>query len=117
MPKPLAFVIEDDPALSEIFSIALQDDFETRTIVDGDAALAQLAQTVPAVIVLDLHLPNISGADVFAKIRADKRFANTRVILSTADAVQAEVLREQADFVLLKPVNPLQLRDLASRLR
>jgi CheY-like chemotaxis protein len=116
MPKPLAIIIEDDPLLSKIFSITLQNNFEIETIVDGAWAMPRLQQVVPALIVLDLHLPNVSGREILTQIRADPRMAVTRVIVTTADALMADLLQDEADIVLLKPVSPTQLRELAERL-
>jgi len=116
MTKLFALIIEDDPEIGKILSVSLQSKFETQIIANGDVALSKLAQVVPALIILDLHLPNVSGMDILAQIRADQRFAGTRVILCTADSLGVESLRRQADFVLLKPISPSQLSELASRL-
>jgi two-component system cell cycle response regulator DivK len=92
--KPVALIVEDDSKLAFIFAEALRmADFETETVQDGQAALDRLAVTTPAVVVLDLHLPYLSGLDILAQIRADQRLAQTRVILATADATKAELLR------------------------
>ena len=116
--QPFALIIEDDASLSVIFAQALQDaEFETEVIEDGDAALARLAETVPSVVVLDLHLPHVSGDKILERIRTDERLAETRVMLATADALMAERLRGDADLVLLKPISFNQLRELAARLR
>ncbi len=116
MSKPLALIIEDDPEIANILSLALKNDFEVESITDGYAAIMRLAQIVPALIVLDLHLPEVSGMDVFVRIRSDARLTETKVIICSADALRADVLRGQADLVLLKPVSPGQLRELASRM-
>ncbi len=116
MTKLFALIIEDDPEIGQILSVSLQSKFETQIIANGDVALSKLAQVVPALIILDLHLPNVSGVDILAHIRADQRFDRTRIILCTADSLRVESLRRQADFVLLKPISPSQLRELASRL-
>jgi two-component system response regulator BaeR len=113
-----ALIIEDDPDLSSIFAEALGTaGYETEVILDGQAALDRLADVNASVIVLDLHLPNVSGQTILEHIRSDARFEKTRVIVTTADAVMAELLRDQADFVLIKPISFGQLRDLASRLK
>ncbi len=118
MTNPFALIIEDDPKLATIFAEALQmAEFETEIVQDGKTALARLAATTPAVVVLDLHLPHVPGQDILAQIRADGRLAKTRVMLATADALTAESLRGKADLVLLKPISFHQLRDLAKRLR
>jgi two-component system KDP operon response regulator KdpE len=118
MEKSLALIIEDDQKLGDIFSLSLQAaEFETEIVTDGKVALARLAATRPDLVVLDLHLPHVSGEKILQHIRADVRLANTRVMLVTADALMAEGLLGEADLVLLKPISPAQLRDLASRLR
>ena len=117
MKKPLAFIVEDDPQLGEIYSITLQAEFDTETFADGQAALERLRQVVPAIIVLDLNLPKVSGIDVLRQIHQDERLANSRVIIASADSNQSALLSEEADIVILKPVSPAQLRELASRLR
>jgi CheY-like chemotaxis protein len=115
--KYLAFVIEDDPDLSVIFAAALQSaGFETEIINDGGKALARLAEQAPSLVILDLHLPHLSGVNALRQIHSDRQLLNTRVVVCTADAAMADELREQADLVLLKPVTYSQLRDLAIRL-
>jgi CheY-like chemotaxis protein len=116
MSKPLALIIEDDLEIGNIISISLENEFETERCMDGETALSRLAQVIPVLIVLDLHLPNVSGADIFTQIRSDTRLEKTKVILCTADALMADLLRNQADLILLKPISPSQLRQLASRL-
>jgi two-component system, cell cycle response regulator DivK len=117
MTNPLALIIEDDHKLAIIFAQALRmAEFEPEIIQDGNTALARLAVTLPAVVVLDLHLPYVSGLEILQQIRADERLNQTQVILATADALMADTLRQEADLVLLKPISFSQLRDLASRL-
>ena len=114
----LALIIEDDENQAPIFAQALKmAEFETETISDGQAALDRLAVIVPDLVLLDMHLPHVSGDIILHQIRADERLVKTRVMLATADAVMAENLRDKSDLVLLKPISFTQLRDLAKRLR
>lgn len=117
MTKPIAFIIEDDPQLSQIFTLTLSELFETEAITDGTQALVRLADVVPKLIVLDINLPGASGAQILHSVRADPRFDLTRVILATANPRQADELRDKADIVLLKPVSIAQLRDFAERMK
>jgi len=118
MTKPLALIIEDDRKLADIFSLALRSaEFETEVVHDGAQALSRLAAVVPAIVVLDMHLPHVSGKEILSQIQADERFVRTRVIITTADALIADDLRDDTDLVLLKPVSVTHLRDMASRLR
>jgi DNA-binding response OmpR family regulator len=112
-----ALIIEDDSDLALIFAQALQAaGFDTGIVQHGDHALARLAVATPDIVVLDLHLPHVSGADILRQIRADERLARTRVIVATADPRLADMLLDQPDLVLLKPISFSQLRDLAARL-
>ena len=112
--QPLAIIIEDEIDLADIFTSALQAaGVETETITDGEAALARLAEIVPDVVVLDLHLPGVDGTQIFEYIRSETRFDGTRVIIASADAGLAQTL--DADLVLLKPISFSQLRDLTRR--
>ena len=115
--KPIALIIEDDEDLSIIFSEALNAaGFQTETIRNGQLALERLREVTPEVVSLDMHLPGVSGLDILKFIRAEKRLALTNVVVTTADAVMAEQVRETADFVLIKPITFGQLRDLTARL-
>jgi DNA-binding response OmpR family regulator len=117
MTKHSALIIEDDPALNEIMAITLKADFEIETCIDGKAGLARLREVTPHIVVLDLNLPGASGREILTTIRSNERFAKTRVIITTADERQAETMTDEVDIVLLKPVSPVQLRELALRLR
>lgn len=117
-PNYLAFIIEDDARLASICSITLeQANYETEIIQDGQIAIQRLAAVIPDVVILDLHLPSVSGADILKQIRADQRLTRTRVIIITADLFRAETLRPQADAVLIKPVSPIRLQGLITKLR
>jgi DNA-binding response OmpR family regulator len=118
MAKNTAFVIEDDPDLSEIFSRALQKaGFEVESILDGKIAQTRLGETIPGVIVLDMHLPHVDGPALLKQIRADQRLAKAKVIIATADNAQAEFYRSMANIVMIKPITFSQLRDISARLK
>ncbi len=115
--KPLALIIEDNPEQQNIFSQAIKmAGFSVEVIDDGEKAMQRLAKVTPHLIVLDLHLPTISGDEILRRIRADERLASVSVILATADPLLAETLSAESDLVLLKPISFIQLRDLAKRL-
>jgi DNA-binding response OmpR family regulator len=116
--KPLALIVEDEDQLADIFTQAMKlADFETQTIADGQKAIEALSNLIPAVVILDLYLPGASGDKVLAYIRNETRLEKVIVVLTTFDSLLADNLREQSDFVLLKPVSFSQLRDLGIQLR
>jgi DNA-binding response OmpR family regulator len=113
----LALIIEDDEDLALIFAEALRTvNYEVETIADGGQAQQRLDEVAPYLILLDMHLPRVSGADLLSKIRADKRLKGVTIIITTADARMAEMYGNMADFVMVKPISFVQLRDLTARL-
>jgi two-component system cell cycle response regulator DivK len=115
-----ALIIEDDEDLASIFAEALRGvGFEVELAADGEVAQERLKNgTPPFLVLLDMHLPHVSGADLLTNIiKKDPRFAKTIVIITTADARMGEAYTEQVDFVMIKPISFVQLRDLTSRLR
>jgi chemosensory pili system protein ChpA (sensor histidine kinase/response regulator) len=118
MAQPLALVVDDEPDLIFIFSEALRlAGFEVITARDGREALARLAETVPAVVTLDMNLPFVGGEALLKHIRSSARLASTRVIIITGQTQMAHNLRETADLVLVKPIRMDQLSEMAQRLR
>jgi CheY-like chemotaxis protein len=116
----LGLIIEDDEDLASIFAEALRGvGFDVELVADGETAQDRLRNgPTPFLILLDMHLPHVSGADLLTNvIKNDERFAKSIVIITTADARMGEAYTEQVDFVMIKPISFVQLRDLTSRLK
>jgi two-component system, OmpR family, alkaline phosphatase synthesis response regulator PhoP len=112
-----ALIIEDSPELNLLFSEALNESgFITESIYDGQEAQLRLQTIEPALILLDLHLPQVSGADLLTQIRQDPRLKDCIVIVASADGTWTSILSEQADYMMNKPISYIQLRDLCSRI-
>ncbi len=113
---PLAFVIEDDYDASEIYSTALEMiGYTVEVMHSGDEAIQRLTTDPPSMIVLDWHLPHMSGRDILARIREDKRLDDLLIFVASADSQAAESVRAEVDLVLQKPVTYSQLSDFAKR--
>ena len=116
MSKPYALIIEDDPKLSVIFQTALeQAEFETAIDLNGDKYHALLDKAEPALVILDLHLPFASGAEILEVIRA--RYPKTVIAVVTADFIKAKTLTGKADHVLIKPVSVASLLKIAESVK
>jgi DNA-binding response OmpR family regulator len=118
MMKPLALIVEDDHMLADIFSRTLMDiDYETMIMPDGLAALRWLNHHVPDLLVLDMHLPHVSGEKVLKKIHKDARFEMMRIMVVTADAAMAAQLEGYITLTLIKPVDLVDMQKLSERLK
>ncbi len=114
--RSLVLIVEDDIELSDIFSTVLQaNGAETLIVRDGNLALERIESMMPDAVILDMHLPNVSGAEILGQIRANPKLANVKVIVATADALLAQMSDKAADLVLLKPVSYMQLTSLVAR--
>ncbi|MEW6287525.1 MAG: response regulator [Chloroflexota bacterium] len=116
----LALIIEDDLDLADIFAEALRSvGFTVEHATDGKKAQERLLNgEAPYLILLDMHLPHISGGQLLTDIlKKDSRFDKTIIIITTADARMGEAYGDLVDFVMIKPISFVQLRDLTARLK
>lgn len=113
-----ALIIEDDPRLGEIFSMALQNaGFETYLDPDGDRYQAFLENNCPDLILLDMHLPFASGAEIARDIRENGLCPGALIVVATADLHVNKDNLPHADEVLIKPVQVNRLMNLAERIK
>src|SRR6202140_1181736 len=116
--KPLGriLVVEDDPAVQK----ALKRLFESEGYVveiqaNGQAALESFRSAAPAVIILDLRLPKLSGNDLCKEIKAQAPTQPIIVLSATSDVSDKVLLLELgADDYVTKPFSP---RELLARVR
>ncbi len=67
--KPLALIIEDNEDQNLVFTNALmQAGYNTELIQDGATAMKRLAEVVPEIVILDLHIPGINGGLLLREI-------------------------------------------------
>lgn len=117
MSEHLALIIEDNEDQAEIMARALQlAGFSTEIAHTGNEALMKLATLRPLLVLLDLNLPDISGTSILFQIRSEPRLRGTRIIVATLEPQVSELIRQRADAVLTKPLDLVQLCNLATRL-
>jgi CheY-like chemotaxis protein len=115
-------VVDDDDLIRETVTAALEDDgYIVTEARDGAAALNILyACSEPMVILLDLRMPKLDGAEVLAAVAADHRLAKQNAfILVTADnktitLTFAHLLAQLEVPVLKKPFDLDELLDLVA---
>jgi CheY-like chemotaxis protein len=100
-----ALVVEDDTfTLSALAEILEDDGYDVHTASNGFSALRQVAATQPAVILLDIVLPERSGLEVLEELRADPVHRDMAIVLISGrlESMSPAELAE-ADGVLGKP--------------
>ena len=112
MPQRI-LVVDDTPANVKLFSDLLSaKGYVVTTAVNGELALASIAQAPPDLVLLDVMMPGLSGYDVTRKIRENPATALLPVVLATSlDPNQERLkgLEAGADDFLSKPVNQAEL--------
>ena len=74
MTLPLALIVDDSVGIARIFASLLQQTgYAVAVAYDGTTAATMLAETEPALVVLDLLLPYHSGETLLTQIRSDPR--------------------------------------------
>ena len=118
MEKPFALIIEDDRDIAALFRHVLDiAGYHTEIEMPGKEAMKHLHSVQPDIVLLDLHLPGVSGVQILEQMRADERLKLVPVVVVTAYSRDADSLPVEPDLVLLKPVNLEQLSNLVQRLR
>jgi DNA-binding response OmpR family regulator len=119
MPKSV-LIIEDDPDIAESVRYNLASEgFAATVAVTGEQglALALDMQNAPAVIILDLMLPGISGSDLCRRLRRENQTRRTPIIMLTAKTSEADRIAGLdlgADDYIAKPFS---VRELTARVR
>ena len=115
LPKSKVLLIEDDERLANLIAEYLESyEFDVTVIHRGDIAVLAVQEHRPALVILDLMLPNMDGMEVCRRIRG---FSNVPVLILTArvnDFDQVAGLETGADDYVVKPVEP---RVLVARAR
>ena len=112
---PLILVVDDEQSYRDALSIALQrEGFLVETAADGPEAIARFDATRPALVLLDVMLPKISGVDVCRDLRARSRVPIIMVTARNSEIDAVVGLEVGADDYVTKP---FRLRELIARVR
>ena len=115
MNKPLVLVVEDDrPVRNLIVTTLKSHDYRYLTAANGKTAIMEASSHNPDIVLLDLGLPDIDGAEVITNIRG---WSNMPIIVISArseDSDKITALDAGADDYLTKPFS---VEELLARLR
>ncbi len=113
IPERPILVVDDDAKIVRLVRTYLErDGFSVVTAADGPGALDAIERHQPALVVLDLMLPELDGRAVIRAVRGDDEAAATPILIisargSTLDRITG--LEDGADDYLPKPFSPAEL--------
>jgi FixJ family two-component response regulator len=111
LPKPYIALVDDEaPVRSALGRLLRLADFEVSTFPSGEAFLASLVARYPDCLILDVHMPGLSGLDVQARLRA-ARIRIPVVFMTGADDLAPEQVAQEAGgaWLLRKPFSDAEL--------
>ena len=106
-------VVDDEPDALELISYNLKAaGFDVATAADGEEALKRARNAQPALIILDVMLPEVDGLEVCKTLRREPATASVPIIMLTAKAAEIDRvlgLELGADDYVTKPFSPREL--------
>jgi DNA-binding response OmpR family regulator len=111
-------VVEDDPDLLEVLRETFaREGYEVLTAEDGRAGLELIREVRPALVCLDVMMPELDGIEVCRALRAEEEFRGLLILMLTAEGEESDVvlgLGIGADDYVVKPARP---KELVARVR
>lgn len=108
-------VVEDDPAVRNLVTTALGlHGYDVEAATNGETAILDAASRNPALIMLDLGLPDIDGVDVISKVRSWSAVPIIVISARTEDSDKIGALDAGADDYLTKPFS---VEEMLARVR
>ena len=113
--RPRLLVVEDEPALQKVLAMRLNiDGFDVVTASDGHEALEMMRTDRPDLVLTDLMMPLMDGAELTTAIRADPNLKDIPVMVLTALKEKRErdhLMELGADAFAAKPYNSAELTE------
>jgi DNA-binding response OmpR family regulator len=107
-PLPNALVVDDEQEVADAYALRLRGLCDVDTVYDGRDALSAVANDAVDVMLLDRHMPGMSGDDVLSELDTDEFYG--RVIMVTAIDPGFDVLDMPFDDYLCKPIEREDIR-------
>jgi CheY-like chemotaxis protein len=114
-------IVDDDPFIRKLVSTTLEDvsRFDLVEAADGREALELASTAAPALVLLDIDMPDVDGYETCRQLRAAPETAEATIVMLTAAAgeeAEREAEEAGADLFLTKPFSPLELLRLVDEL-
>lgn len=117
---PLVLVVDDDPEMSRLIrTILTASGYRGVAAYDAMQGMMVAQREVPALIIVDLHMPAGGGLKLLEKLKSVPKTAAVPLLVLTADdsvGLPEKARTLGAEEFLLKPLDPDQLRATVQRL-
>ena len=107
---PVALVVDDEKEVADAYALRLRGVCDVETVYDGPSALEKLSEETVDLVLLDRHMPGMSGDEVLGELR--NRDYDGRAVMVTAIDPGFDVLDMPFDDYLCKPVDREDIREV-----
>ena len=110
--KQLIYIVEDDPAIQELYAFSLENEFDCYCFDDGASLFDALMNDTPDLIVLDIMLPGDDGFSILSRLKDEKSKSHIPIIMVSAkgdEVSKVKGLNMGADDYMAKPFSVLEL--------
>ncbi len=111
--RPRVLMVDDQKEVADAYALRLEDVASVTVAYGGQEALTAADETTPDVVLLDRHMPTLSGDEVLRRLR--EREFRTRVVMVTAIDPGLGVLEMPFDDYLSKPVDKADLQSVVDQ--
>lgn len=107
---------EDDLTMISLLKTLLgMEGYRVLALDTDDDILESVRRDRPDLLLMDVHLPHVSGLEVMEQLRADEAVKDTSVVMTSGLNLETECLTHGADAFLLKPYMPDDLLGMLKR--
>lgn len=109
--QPKVLLVDDEPAITANLAPLLErSGFSVITASNGEEALAQVAASMPNLIVMDVLMPKLNGRETLRQLRQANNWIPVILLTQVGESIErAMALEEGADDYLNKPFDPYEL--------
>lgn len=115
MEQTAILIVEDNPLNLKLVKAVLElEGYQIWTATQAKEAFSVLEQLIPALILMDIQLPGVSGLDIIQQLRKDSRYRDIRIIAITAYAMKGDrekMLLAGCDGYISKPIDVVSFPD------
>lgn len=110
--KKKILIVDDDPALINLFQMVLKESYDLILAYNGKEALDKVNDQAPDLVLMDVMMPVMDGLEALTKIKENPATSTIPVILLTAKVQSKDVLegyKMGADYYITKPFTSKEL--------
>ena len=116
--KKKLFVVDDESLIASLIETAMADEYEINHIATGKGCLDRLTREKPDLMFVDMHMPEMTGLEVVAKMRCSPALVSIPVVIMSANTSEFErnlVLAQDVQGYVGKPLNYNELHKVVNQ--